>query len=170
MFSSKADPEIEAGRGVQRSQCARDLHRQSSMLISGSSRARARARAQAADCRQRKVMSGDRPRARRRCDPAPCRGAARGPRSWSADVPARRIRLPPTIVPLHVCPHLRMCQPDGDKRSAAHDGGNLSRSRSNLVYVAVLAAFCCPTVSKRGPHHFWCGPVTCGNTGRGDRI
>jgi hypothetical protein len=24
--------------------------------------------------------------------------------------------------------------------------------------------------SKRGPHHFWCGPLACGNTGRGDRI
>jgi hypothetical protein len=39
-----------------------------------------------------------------------------------------------------------------------------------LGFVAVLAVFCCCTGSKRGPHHFWCGPLTCGNAGRGDRI
>jgi hypothetical protein len=35
--------------------------------------------------------------------------------------------------------------------------------RSVLVFVAVLAVFYCCTGSKRGPHQFWCGPLTCTN-------
>ena len=46
-------------------------------------------------------------------------------------------------------------------------GMSVGMSTLLLYFAAVL---CCCTDSKRGPHQFWRGPLTCGNTGRGDRI
>ena len=62
------------------------------------------------------------------------------------------------------------CVPMATREEQRGLRGAPSVRRSNLVVVAVLAVFCCCTGSKRGPRHFWCGSLTCGNTGRGDRI
>jgi integrase len=43
---------------------------------------------------------------------------------------------------------------DGAARSAARAGGARSMRRSILVFVAVLAVFCCCT-GIRGPHQLW---------------
>jgi hypothetical protein len=53
---------------------------------------------------------------------------------------------------------------DGAARRAPRAGGAPSVRRSNLVVVAVLAVFLLLYWQQRGPHHFWCGPLTCGNT------
>ena len=52
---------------------------------------------------------------------------------------------------------------DGDKRRASQAEGSPSTRRSILVFVAVLAVFCCCTRTQRRPHQFWKGHLTCTN-------